>query len=144
MCALFYIAYQLAWEARIHSNHLGSDVGWVFMMCGTLTLVIWILYPISWGVCEGGNVIAPDSEAVFYGILDLLAKPVFGALLIFGHRGIDPARLGLAIRDYDEDPTVTGGVRGERATGIGHHPNGTNGTKETAVSPTATEPAANV
>ena len=61
-----------------------------------------MLYPIAWGVCEGGNVISPDSEAIFYGILDLIAKPVFGALLLFGHRNIDPARLGLRIRDVDE------------------------------------------
>ena len=39
--------------------------------------------------------IAPDSEAVFYGILDFCARPVFGALLIFGHRNIAPERLGL-------------------------------------------------
>jgi bacteriorhodopsin len=54
----------------------------------------------------GGNVIAPDSEAVFYGVLDFLAKPVFGALLIWGHRGINPARLGLAIKDYDGDALI--------------------------------------
>lgn len=63
-------------------------------MTGVLTIFLWFLYPIAWGICEGGNVIAPDSEAVFYGILDLLAKPVFGALLLWGHRGIDPGRLG--------------------------------------------------
>ncbi|KAK6457894.1 plasma membrane heat shock protein [Scheffersomyces xylosifermentans] len=33
---------------------------------------IWILYPIAWGVSEGGNQIQPDSEAVWYGILDLI------------------------------------------------------------------------
>lgn len=92
-------------------------------MCGSLTAFLWILYPIAWGVSEGGNgtlshthsipsysqvytVIAPDSEAVFYGILDLLAKPVFGALLLWGHRDIDPARLGLAFHDYDGDAVV--------------------------------------
>ena len=63
-------------------------------MCGVLTVFLWFLYPIAWGLSEGGNVIAPDSEAVFYGVLDLFAKPVFGALLIWGHRGIDPGRLG--------------------------------------------------
>jgi bacteriorhodopsin len=67
-----------------------------------LTAILWILYPIAWGVCEGGNVISPNAEAVFYGILDLFAKPVFGALLLWGHRNIDPARLGLRIRDVDE------------------------------------------
>lgn len=133
--ALVYIVYQLAWEARIHANHLGKDVGRVFLMCGSLTTILWIVYPIAWGVAEGGNIIAPDSEAVFYGILDLLAKPVFGALLIFGHRNIDPSRLGLRIRDYDEDPAVIGGAVGhEKRTGNGV----TNGTNGTGTAPTAT------
>ena len=71
--------------------------------CGSLTAFLWILYPIAWAVCEGGNIIPPDSEAVFYGILDILAKPVFGALLLWGHRNIDPARLGLKLIDYTGD-----------------------------------------
>lgn len=75
-------------------------------MCGSLTAFVWICYPIAWGLCEGGNVIAPDSEAVFYGVLDFIAKPVFSALLIWSHRNIDPAQLGLRIRDYSDDPTV--------------------------------------
>jgi bacteriorhodopsin len=104
--AFFYIVYQLGWEARLHAGRLGNDVGRVFMMCGSLTLFVWLLYPIAWGVSEGGNVIAPDSEAVFYGILDIIAKPVFGALLLWGHRSIDPGRLGLLIRGYDDDVAV--------------------------------------
>lgn len=32
-----------------------------------------------------------------------MAKPVFGALLIWGHRNIEPSRLGLEIRDYTGD-----------------------------------------
>lgn len=86
-----------------------------------MTTILWILYPIAWGVCEGGNIISPDSEAVFYGILDLLAKPVFGVLLLFGHRNIAPSRLGLSIPDYEGDNTYTGGVRNEKR---GHHGNG--------------------
>jgi bacteriorhodopsin len=100
--ALFYIVYVLAWEARKHANAMGKDIGKVFLQCGTLTAVLWTLYPIAWGVCEGANLISPDSEAIFYGILDVLAKPVFGALLIWGHRNINPADLGLHIHDYDE------------------------------------------
>ncbi len=101
--ALVYIVYMLVWDARKHANVLGKDVGSAFLYCGSLTAFLWILYPIAWGVCEGGNVITPDSEAVFYGILDLLAKPVFGALLIWGHRNIDPAQLGLRLHDYTGD-----------------------------------------
>lgn len=35
-------------------------------------LLVWLLYPIAWGLSEGGNVIQPDSEAVFFGVLDLI------------------------------------------------------------------------
>lgn len=130
--ALAYIVYVLAWEARLHAKHVGPDVGRTFVMCGSLTAVVWILYPIAWGVCEGGNLIAPDSEAVFYGILDLIAKPVFGALLLWGHRNIDPARLGLRIRDIDErifpdgpnkKATSGHGARNDTATASGANVN---------------------
>ncbi|KAF2704042.1 putative opsin-like protein [Pleomassaria siparia CBS 279.74] len=120
--ALFYILYQLVWSARRHAAVLGSDVKQVFFMCGTLTAFLWTLYPVAWGLCEGGNVIAPDSEAVFYGVLDFCAKPVFGALLLFGHRNIDPARLGLKIADYDDDPSVNG--RHEKAAPSNGHSGG--------------------
>lgn len=150
--ALFYIIYELAWVARLHARAMGGDISRVYLYCGALTTFLWILYPIAWGVCEGGNVITADSEAVFYGILDLLAKPVFGAMLIFGHRNIEPARLGLQIRDYDEDPTVYGGVRGEKAAhthtpaggvtdtnGVGAT-NGVHGTTATPATDTTTTP----
>jgi bacteriorhodopsin len=120
--ALLYIVYQLAWEARIHANHIGSDVGRTFLSCGTLTLVLWCVYPIAWGVCEGANIISPDSEAIFYGILDLLAKPVFGALLLWGHRNIDPARLGLRLRDVTDHPGEHSGTKGhEKLPRDSHH-----------------------
>lgn len=104
--ALFYIVYVLAFEARKHSAHYGAEVKKAFLYCGSLTTFLWILYPIAWGLCEGGNVISPDSEAIFYSILDFLAKPCFGALLIWGHRNIDPASIGMAIRDYEDDSMV--------------------------------------
>ncbi len=38
------------------------------------SITILLCYPIAWGVSEGGNVIPPDSEAIFYGILDIMTK----------------------------------------------------------------------
>ncbi|KAL6712539.1 hypothetical protein ACN47E_000416 [Coniothyrium glycines] len=116
--ALFYILYHLAWESRRNAARFGTDVAKCFLYCGSLTSLLWTLYPIAWGLCEGGNVISPDSEAVFYGILDFLAKPVFGALLIWGHRNIDPARIGMKIHDYDGDVTVHEKQRLNPANGI--------------------------
>jgi bacteriorhodopsin len=93
------IGYVLLVEARANANRINREVGKTFLLCGTWTFALWCLYPIAWGLAEGGNVIAPDSEAVFYGVLDFCAKPVFGALLIWGHRNIDPAELGMHIED---------------------------------------------
>lgn len=92
--ALFWVVWTLVWTGRKHAAAIGADVSRTYIIVGTWTAFLWFLYPIAWGLSEGGNVIAPDSEAVFYGILDILAKPVFGALLIWGHRGIEPDRLG--------------------------------------------------
>ncbi|KAK0267139.1 hypothetical protein LTR91_008935 [Friedmanniomyces endolithicus] len=129
--ALAYIVYILAVEARKNASRIGPDVGKTFTMCGSLTAFLWILYPIAWGLCEGGNVIGCDGEAVFYGILDLMAKPLFGALLIWGHRGIDPARLGLYIHDYDEKDGLGSNKRND--IGNGHNNGVGNGTTNGAV-----------
>jgi bacteriorhodopsin len=102
MVALFFIAYNVCYVGLAHAKAINNNVHKTFLMCGVWTIFLWFLYPIAWGLSEGGNVIAPDSEAVFYGVLDIMAKPVFGAMLLFGHRNIDPAILGLHIRDYDD------------------------------------------
>jgi bacteriorhodopsin len=99
MVALIFIAYNVCYVGRQHSKHFGSAVSRTYDICGFWTIALWFIYPIAWGICEGGNVISPDSEAVFYGVLDILAKPGFGALLLWGHRNIDPATLGMSIRE---------------------------------------------
>ncbi|KAH9821367.1 bacteriorhodopsin [Teratosphaeria destructans] len=106
--AMFYVFWIIAFEGRKHARRLGRDIHRVYVLCGVLTLVIWLLYPIAWGVSEGGNVITPDSEAVFYGILDLCAKPLFSIFLLVGHWRIDPARMGMRLRDYDQEPDQFG------------------------------------
>jgi len=106
--ALFFVAWTVIFDARGQARNLGADINRVYTICGLWTVSLWLLYPIAWGVSEGGNVIAPDSEAIFYGILDLLAKPVFGALLLWGHRNIDVSRLGLDLRIPGPDaPSAT-------------------------------------
>ena len=56
---------------------------------------LWFLYPIAWGLADGGNQISPDGEMVFYGVLDLLAKPVFAVVHLWGLRNLDYDVLGL-------------------------------------------------
>lgn len=108
--AFLFVAYTVVFEGRTHARLIGADVSKVYTLCGVWTIGLWFMYPIAWGLCEGGNVISSDSEAVFYGVLDILAKPCFGALLLFGHRNIDLSRLGLHI----ETPSESGMPSGEK------------------------------
>jgi bacteriorhodopsin len=73
--AMSMVFWNLAWTGRKHASALGPDIHRVYLLCGVWTFFIWLLYPVSWGLCEGGNVIWPDSETIFYGVLDLCAKP---------------------------------------------------------------------
>lgn len=44
-------------------------------------LIVW-LYFVCWGLCEGGNVIQPDGEAVFYGVLDVCLFCFYPIILV--------------------------------------------------------------
>jgi len=105
MLAFFYVIYSLVITGRSYANALAPEVGKVYLLCGVLTVGVWFLYPIAWGVSEGGNVIHPDGEAIFYGILDVIAKPVFGTLLILGHRNVTSQMVGITVMDF-QDPIV--------------------------------------
>ena len=124
--AFLFVAYAVVFDGRRHALALGSKVNRVFTITGVWTISLWFLYPIAWGLSEGGNVISSDSEAIFYGILDVLAKPGFAILLLWGHRQIDPAELGLHIREPGD--IVSSGT---------HHSEKSNG----ASNGTSTEPA---
>jgi len=93
--ALFFIAYNVCYVGRSYSRALGSSVFTTYQTGGVWTIALWFLYPIAWGLSEGGNIITPNHEAIFYSVLDVLAKPVFGLILLWGHRAIDPAVLGI-------------------------------------------------
>jgi len=81
--ALFYIWWVLLGPARSTAGIIGREYKKSFTISAALLSFLWLLYPIAWGLADGGNVISPDSEMVFYGILDILAKPVFCFIHLF-------------------------------------------------------------
>ena len=100
-----------------------------------------MLYPVCWGVSEGGNVIPPDSEFIFYGILDCCLIPITCGVFLWLHAGIDPSYLGLYIRTYKdpiggwkEPALVSGGVEKPQEIRAPGPVNGGSG------QPTASEP----
>ncbi|KAI9729680.1 MAG: hypothetical protein M1818_008433 [Claussenomyces sp. TS43310] len=56
-----------------------------FAAIGGFTLVLWTLYPIVWGLGDGGRILSVDGEIIAYAVLDVLAKPVFGFWLLITH-----------------------------------------------------------
>ncbi|KAL2065470.1 hypothetical protein VTL71DRAFT_3140 [Oculimacula yallundae] len=105
MLALFYVFYNVSFVGAKHAKHIkasnNTNIGRSYLIAASWTMGLWFLYPIAWGLSEGGNVISPDSEAIFYSVLDVLAKPGFGAVLLWAHRNIEPADIGIHIRDYN-------------------------------------------
>lgn len=127
MVALFYVTWVLLMDGRQSVNVLGGAAKKTYYACGMLTIGLWFLYPIAWGVSEGGNLIHPDSEAIFYGVLDVLAKPVFSFMLLWGHRNIEFSTLGLNIPEFGH-PYIRGDHAEKHGLHNGHNShNGHNG-----------------
>ncbi|KAJ5195479.1 uncharacterized protein N7498_008917 [Penicillium cinerascens] len=108
------IGYCLVWAPRPYARALGQNIRLVHALSSSWIWFLWMLYPVCWGVSEGGNVIAPDSEFIFYGILDCCLIPVTSALFLALHWRIDPLRLGLYMRNCN-DPI--GGYQTPMASG---------------------------
>lgn len=58
---------------------------------GLFTLLLWSAYPVVWIVAEGSEVISPDVEAIAYTVLDILAKSVFGVMIVTAREAIEEA-----------------------------------------------------
>ena len=76
---------------------------------GYLSLLL-LLYPVCWGLSEGSNVLSPTGEMIFYGILDLLAGPVFLFLFLWSLRSIDYSAFGLMSTKYTDGYGHGGGA----------------------------------
>lgn len=92
--AMFYVFAHIFRGFR-YAARIDKKVTFAYTLLSIWLVGLWFLYPVAWGLCEGGNVISVNGEMLFYGILDLLAKPVFAIMSIVLHLGIDERWLGL-------------------------------------------------
>ncbi|WRT64275.1 uncharacterized protein IL334_001206 [Kwoniella shivajii] len=104
--ALFYIWWVLAGPARSSAGALGPGYKSAFTKSAAILSFLWLLYPIAWGLADGGNVITPDSEMIFYGVLDVLAKPVFTIFHLYSLSKLDLSLLQLSSGKF----STSGGV----------------------------------
>lgn len=92
MLLVFYDLYLVGWAS---AKKLDQGLGKTYITGAVMLSFLWFLYPIAWGLADGGNQISPTGEMVFYGVLDLLAKPVFALVHLLGLRSLDYDVLGL-------------------------------------------------
>jgi bacteriorhodopsin len=81
----------LAWGASSSRGLMGGKTS--YTMLAALLVAVWLVYPISWGLSEGGNRLSVTGEMVFYGILDIISVPILGSLLLVLSRRFDHAGL---------------------------------------------------
>jgi len=117
--AMLFVFWVLIGPARKASRSLGDDVLKQYTASAAVLGFLWFLYPIAWGLADGGNIISPDGEMVFYGVLDLLAKPGFLAFHLWTSRNIDYERFQLQSGHFS-----TGAVDNFERHEKEHHHNG--------------------
>lgn len=62
--------------------------------------LLWLLYPIAWGLSDGGNVIGVTASFIFFGILDILMVPLLTFATLFLSRSWDYGKLNIAFTQY--------------------------------------------
>lgn len=97
------IAYMIALTGYRLASATSEPMRRMYILCSLVVVILWSGYGLAFGLSEGGNVISPDGEALFYGVLDLLGGPVYGGLIAFAAHhypseiddGSNPIRLRL-------------------------------------------------
>jgi bacteriorhodopsin len=148
--ALLYIAWLVLAHARTSTFYGGARLRSSYVSSAGILTALWLIYPIAWACSEGANIIGISGEMIWYGILDLLAGPVFLFFFLHRLRGVDYGSLGLMsgkATDYyggaygaragEKGPGYSGA--GAPSVGTGHHDGHHNdlGHGNTATGPTS-------
>lgn len=84
-------------ESREAAQLLGVDKDYIIL--SGWTNLLWIIYPIAWGLTDGGNKIGVTGTAIFFGVLDILMVPVLSFAVLLLARQWDYHKLSIAFSD---------------------------------------------
>ncbi|KAF7548847.1 hypothetical protein G7Z17_g6779 [Cylindrodendrum hubeiense] len=74
-------------------------IGRDYIILAGWTNLFWFLYPIAFGLSDGGNQIDVTNSFIFFGILDILLIPVFSFVFLFLARNWNYGKLNLAFSE---------------------------------------------
>jgi bacteriorhodopsin len=89
--------------STLKDGHTGASrvgVSRDFTLLSGWTNFLWLLYPIAWGISDGGNRIGVTSSFIYFGILDILLVPLVAFAVLFFSRNWDYGRLNIAFTQY--------------------------------------------
>ncbi|KAI2634246.1 family A G protein-coupled receptor-like protein [Hypomontagnella submonticulosa] len=69
------------------------------LLAGWINL-LWLLYPIAWGLSDGGNRIGVTPAYIFFGVLDVLLVPALSFAFLFLSSRWDYGKLNIAFTRY--------------------------------------------
>jgi bacteriorhodopsin len=84
MCWFLHIIFALGKSWAEAAKSRGGESGAVYSKLAGLTVIVWFAYPIVWVFAEGFGNFSVTFEVLIYGVLDLIAKCVFGLILMSG------------------------------------------------------------
>ncbi|GJD02050.1 heat shock protein 30 [Colletotrichum higginsianum] len=100
--AYLVMAASIFGEGRIGAKRVGTQ-GDYWILAGYFNL-LWLLYPIAFGVSEGGNTIGVTPHFIFFGILDVLMIPFGSIIFMMLSRKWDYNVLNLYFTQYGRVP----------------------------------------
>lgn len=98
LLAYFLLSASLLHTGSITASRTGINNHY-FFIAGWLVF-IWLLYPIAYGVDDGGNKIKVTAGFIFFGILDLLTVPVLSFVILILASRWDYGALNLYFTQY--------------------------------------------
>jgi bacteriorhodopsin len=84
-------------ECREEAQRIG--IGRDYLVLASWPSFLWLLYPVAFGLTDGGNVIGVTAGFIFTGILDILTV-IFSFVLLFIARRWDWHRLNLDFSEF--------------------------------------------
>ena len=103
---VFLALSQFVLDGRKSAHRVGVTRDYT-LLSGWLNL-LWLLYPIAYGLSDGGNKIGETAGFIFFGILDVLMIPVLSFATLALARRWDYNRLNIAFTQYGRVAVASG------------------------------------
>ncbi|KAE9370343.1 family A G protein-coupled receptor-like protein [Stipitochalara longipes BDJ] len=95
-----YIILAMSTLNESHESAAILGIGRDYRILSVWVNVLWLLYPVAFGLSDGGNVIGVTGSFIFFGILDVLLLPVTSIGFLVFARKWDFAKLQLDFSEY--------------------------------------------